>query len=147
LNQAYTFQQGIPDAEKLPAPVGAVEARWYRTPDVFAVVYRGLDAGVDACPGNSVLTVDGFEFVSNAPLPAGACDDFPTLIDNSADQGVMICDGLVGYLTLIPSDTVGTFFASIEKPDPDVQGVGLTSAVDIPDPAAVPEIDPAVLSC
>lgn len=146
-NQAYTFQQGIPDPDKLPAQAGTVEARWYRTPGGFAVVYVGLDADVDACPGNSALTAGGFQFVSNAPLPNGVCDDFPTRVDNTDTQGVKICDGLVGYLTLIPSDTVGTFFASIEKPDPDVVGVGLTSSVDIADPSAVPEIDPAALSC
>ncbi len=146
-NQAYTFQQGIPDPDTLPAQVGTVEARWYRIPDGFAVVYAGLDATVDACPGNSALTGNGFEFVSNAPLPAGACDDFPTRIDNSPAQGVVICNGVVGYLTLIPSGTVGTFFASIEKPDPDVIGVGITSMVTISDPASIPEIDPSVLSC
>lgn len=146
-DQAYTFQQGIPDPETLPAQVGTVEARWYRTADVFAVVYAGLDADVDACPGNSAFTGATFEFISNAPLPAGVCDDFPTLIENTDTQGVKICNGVVGYLTVIPSDTVGTFFASIEKPDPDVVGVGLTSMVEIADPASVPEIDPAALSC
>lgn len=146
-NQAYTFQQGIPDPESLPAQVGEVEARWYRTPAGYAVVYAGLDASVDACPGNSALTANGFEFVSNAPLPNGVCDEFPTLIENTAGQGVQICDGIVGYLTLIPTDTVGAFFASIEKPDPDVIGVGLTSSVEIADPTSVPEIDPAALTC
>lgn len=145
-DQAYTFQQGIPDPETLPAQVGTVEARWYRTSGGLAVVYAGLDATVDACPGNSALTANGFEFVSNAPLPNGVCD-FSTLIENTATQGVQICNGVVGYLTLVPSDTVGTLFASIEKPDPDVIGVGLTSTVDVADPATLPEIDPAALSC
>lgn len=145
--QYYDFQQGIPDVAKLPAAPGSVEARWYRTADGYAVVYAGLDVGVDACPGNSALTANGFEFVSNAPLPNGACDTFPTLIENTDAQGVRVCDGVVAYLTLIPAGTTGTFFASIEKPDPDVIGVGLTTAVEISDPAVLPEIDAAALSC
>ncbi len=145
--QYYDFQQGIPDVDKLPATPGSVEARWYRTADGYAVVYAGLDAGVDACPGNSALTANGFEFVSNAPLPNGACDTFPTLIANTDAQGVRICDGVVAYVTLIPAGTTGTFFASIEKPDPDVVGVGLTTAAEVSDPALLPEIDVAALSC
>ena len=145
--QYYDFQQGIPDVAKLPAAPGSVEARWYRTTDGYAVVYAGLDAAADACPGNSALTANGFEFVSNAPLPNGACDTFPTLIENTDTQGVRVCDGVVAYVTLIPAGTTGTFFASIEKPDPDVIGVGLTTAADISDPALLPEIDVAALSC
>ena len=145
--QYYDFQQGIPDVAKLPAQPGTVEARWYRTADGYAVVYSGLDPAVDACPGNSALTANGFEFVSNASLPNGVCDTFPTLIASTEAQGVQVCDGVVGYLTLIPAGTTGTFFASIEKPDPDVTGVGLTTAVEISDPSLLPEIDPAALSC
>ena len=145
--QYYDFQQGIPDVAKLPAAPGTVEARWYRTADGYAVVYAGLDAAVDACPGNSALTANGFEFVSNAPLPNGACDTFPTLIENTDAQGVRTCNGVVAYLTLIPAETTGTFFASIEKPDPDVIGVGLTTAVEISDPSILPEVDAAALSC
>ena len=141
------FQQGSPDVAKLPAAPGTVEARWYRTADGYAVVYAGLDAAVDACPGNSALTANGFEFVSNAPLPNGACDTFPTLIENTDAQGVRTCNGVVAYLTLIPAETTGTFFASIEKPDPDVIGVGLTTAVEISDPSILPEVDAAALSC
>lgn len=145
--QYYDFQQGIPDVAKLPAAPGTVEARWYRTADGYAVVYADLDAAADACPGNSALTANGFEFVSNAPLPNGVCDTFPTLIENTDAQGVRVCDGVVAYLTLIPAETTGTFFASIEKPDPDVIGVGLTTAVEISDPTILPEVDAAALSC
>lgn len=147
VSEVYDFAGGVPDAALLPAPAGAVTARWYRAGTVYAVVYEGLDPTVDACPGNSVLTEAGFEHVSNAELPNAACPDFATRIDNSASQGVQLCAGQVGYLTLIPAEVVGRFFASIETPVPELGGVGLTSNVVIDDPATVPEIDPAALSC
>ena len=87
------------------------------------------------------------DFVSNAELPNAACPDFPTLIESSDTQGVQICDGRVGYLTLIPADTAGQLFASIEKPDPTVSGVGVTGAVVLSDASQLPEVDPAALAC
>ena len=147
LADAYTFQGGTPDPLLLPAQPGEVEAHWYRAGDVLAVVYVGLDATVDACPGNSALTANGFEFVSNAELPNGSCPGFGTRIDNSGTQGVKVCDGQVAYLTLIPSDTVAQLFSSIEKPDPDVLGVGLTGSVALADPSSLPDVDPAALEC
>ena len=147
LADAYTFQGGAPDPLLLPAQPGEVEARWYRAGDVLAVVYVGLDATVDACPGNSALTANGFEFVSNAELPNGSCPGFGTRIENSDTQGVKVCDSQVAYLTLIPSDTVAQLFSSIEKPDPDVLGVGLTGSVPLADPSVLPDVDPAALEC
>jgi hypothetical protein len=147
LNTVYSFDGGEIDFAQLPALPDEVEAHWYSSGDVLAVVFVGLSADVDACPGNSINTATGFEFVSNAPLPNGACDDFPTLIENSADQGVQICDDRVGYLSLIPTGVPGTLFASIEKPDPDVTGVGITGSVDMPDPSVLPEISHDQLAC
>ena len=147
LGDPYDFFGGTPDPALVPAEPGTVEALWYRAGAVYAVVFAGLDAGVAACPGNSVLTAGGFEFVSNAELPNASCPDFPTLIESNAGQGVQLCDGQVGYLTLIPSDTTGTLFASVEAPGPGGGGAGITSSVDVPDPSALPEIDPAVIAC
>lgn len=148
LDQSYDFVGGTPDPALLPAAPGTVEASVYRTATTYAVVFRGLGLDVDACPGNSALTPAGFEFVSNAPLPAGTCDSFPTLIENTAAQGIQICGGQISYLTLIPADTIAAIFVSVEKPvDTGVNGVGISGSVDIPDPAAAPEIDVASLSC
>ena len=147
LADAYDFQGGTPDPALLPAQPGEVEAHWYRAGNVLAVVYVGLDATVDACPGNSAMLPTGFDFVSNAELPDAACPDFPTRIENSASQGVQVCDGQVAYLTLIPTDTSGQLFSSVERPVPDVNGVGLTGAVVLADPSVLPEIDPADLAC
>jgi hypothetical protein len=147
LDRAYYFTGGEPAPGEAPAEPGDVEAHWYSSGDVLAVVYVGLSPLVDACPGNSLQLADGFEFVSNAPLPSGSCDDFPTLIDNSADQGVQICGDRVGYLSLIPTGVPGTLFASIERPDPDVTGVGVTGLIDLPDPSILPEITHDQLAC
>ncbi|MEM9516277.1 MAG: hypothetical protein AAGA42_15610 [Actinomycetota bacterium] len=147
LDDAYTFDGGVPDPALLPAEPGTVEVRWYRSGDVLAAVYDGLDADVDACPGNSAQTAEGFIAVSNAALPNGDCPDFPTLIDNTPTQGVQICDGRVGYLTLIPADSVANLFASVEKPEADVGGVGITGFAQLADPTVLPEITADQLSC
>ncbi len=150
LGNPYDFAQGTPDPALLPVADGSVEAQWYRAGDVYAVVYAGLDVGVDACPGNSIgLPTGDFDHVSNAPLPQASCADFATLIENTADQGVQICGERVSYLTLIPSETAGVLFASIEAPEESAGGggVGLTSAVQVDDPSAVPEVEIGLLAC
>jgi len=147
LNGVYTFGGPEPDFALLPALPNEIEAHWFSSGDVLAVVYVGLSVDVDACPGSSIRTATGFEFVSNAPMPQGACDDFPTLIENTASQGVQICDGRVGYLSLIPTGTAGTLFSSLEKPDPEVVGVGITGFVELTDPSTLPEISLDQLAC
>lgn len=147
LDNAYDFSGGTPDPALLPAPAGAVEARWYRSGATYLIAYIGLDPAVDACPGNSILTAAGFEFVSNAELPGAACPDFPTRIESDGAQGVQVCGDTVLYRTLIPVETTGQVFASVERPEPDVGGVGITGASAIDDPSVLPELDPAVLGC
>jgi hypothetical protein len=147
LSNAYDFSGGAPDPALLPAEVGAVEARWYRSGATYTIAYVGLDPAVDACPGNSILTATGFEFVSNAELPGAACPDFPTRIESDATQGVEVCDGVVFYRTLIPVESTGQVFASVERPVPDVGGVGITGAGAIDDPSSVPELDLATVGC
>ena len=76
-----------------------------------------------------------------------ARNNYQTRIENSSTQGVQICGDQVGYLTVIPSDTVAQVFASVEAPDDAVGGYGITAPALIDDPSVVPEIDPASLSC
>jgi hypothetical protein len=147
LDRGYNFSGGDPDPDALPAQPGEVEAHWYSSGEVLAVVYVGLSDTIDACPGNSLRTASGFSFVSNAPLPNGVCDDFPTLINNTPNQGVQLCAGRVSYLSLIPTGTVGTLFASVERPDPDVSGVGITGLVELTDPSVLPGITREQLAC
>lgn len=150
LGQPYDRAGGTPDADSLPASDGSVTALWYRAGDVFAVYYQGLAIDVNACPGNSVLIEEeGFDHVSNAPLPDASCDSFPTLIENTADQGVQICEDRVSYLTHIPSDQAGVLFASLEAEVESAGGgvVGLTSTVEVDDPESVPEVEVSALAC
>jgi len=149
LSRAGDFSGGEPDLADLPVQPDEVEAHWYRAGDTYAVVYVGLDPGVDACPGNSIMLSDGsFDFVSNAELPDAACPEFPTRIDNSPTQGVLVCNGVVSYRTLIPTDQIGTLFAGVEaQGDEPGSGSGVYSQAPITDPTDAPEIDPAVLSC
>ncbi|MFQ5945055.1 MAG: hypothetical protein ACE5NC_02245, partial [Anaerolineae bacterium] len=105
---------GFDDSE-LPAAPGSVEAHWYTSGGRYVVAYVGLDLGESGptCPGNSILTAQGFEFVSNAPTEEGACEGFTTL---SADPlvGPRVCQEIVLYVTAIPSDEEGTLFGTLE---------------------------------
>ena len=146
IDQAYSFDGSAPDPDLLPAQPGEVTARWYRAGAVLAVVYDGLVPDAPACPGNSAQTTAGFDFVSNAALPGMSCDDFPTLIESDASQGVQLCGTTVSYLTLIPSDYAAVLYSSIERPV-DGGGVGVTGFVLVEDLTTLPEIDPSLLSC
>ena len=149
LDDAYDFAGEVPDPSLLPVPEGSVEARWYRAGDVYVVVYDGLAPDVNVCPGNSAQLATGFDYVSNALLADATCEGFRTLIENTAEHGVQICDGRVSYLTLIPSDTVGALFASLEVLEASAGGggVGLTGSVHVDDPSAAPEVEVSLLAC
>jgi hypothetical protein len=149
LEQAYAFDQTQPDPADLPAQPGEVTAMWYRAGATLAVVYDGLDPMVATCPGNSAQTTAGFDFVSNAALPNGSCDSFPTLIESNATQGVQLCGDRVAYLTLIPVDYAAVLYSSIETELDGVSGggVGITGAVLLDDPTALPDVDPSLLAC
>lgn len=146
LETAYTFSGAPLDPSLLPAQPGEVTAKWYVAGDVYAVVYEGLDPSVAACPGNSAQTTAGFDFVSNAPLGDTDCSSFPTIIESTDTQGVQVCGDRVSYLTLIPRDYSAVLYSSIELPVAD-DGVGVTGFTLVDDPAILPEIDPALLSC
>jgi hypothetical protein len=146
LDTSYTFSGAPLDPELLPAQPGEVTAKWYVAGDVYAVVYEGLDPSVAACPGNSAQTTAGFDFVSNAALGDTGCSTFPTIIESTDTQGVQVCGDRVSYLTLIPSDMIALLYSSIELPV-DGDGVGITGFALVEDPATIPAIDPALLSC
>ena len=67
-------ESGTATQEELPFPIGGVEAHWYQAGDVYAVVYVGLDLEQSGplCPGNSILTGSGYEFVGNSPTPGAS---------------------------------------------------------------------------
>ncbi len=94
----------------------------------------GLADVTGLCPGNSLNAGGAFSFVSNSPADAGACDGFPTPVSS-----VRVCSSNVWlYESLIPNDSEGTIFGSLER---SVDGgiANMTSmAVNTP---GTPEID------
>lgn len=132
---------GIAFSEKnLPIAPGSVIARWYQNNGLYVVYYDGLDLAVSGplCPGNSIQTGSGFEFVSNAPTGAGACAGASRV--QLPPAGVQLCGGDVLYWTAIPVDTEGTLYGTIEVFRVDGSIIGLTSQV-VADSAAAPEVD------
>lgn len=88
-------------------------------------------------------TVTGFANVSNAPLNDADCSFAPTVAEEPS--GVVTCNGMVSYITVIPAGTDGVLFGTIEMMT-DGLGVGLTSQV-LADPDNMPEIDRALIDC
>lgn len=145
LNQAYVFgsEQGPASADQLPFPVDTVTAHWYQSDGFYVVVYGGLAPEQALCPGNSIQTPSGFEFVSNAPLSSADCSFAPTVA--APPNGVVTCNRVVSYVTLIPAGTEGILFGTVEMMT-DGLGVGLTSQV-VADPANMPELERSLIDC
>ena len=129
LTTTYKIPPGgpAPDAD-LPFAPGAVEARWYESGDRFVVYYHGLtlDDGHLYCPGNSIQTSGSFQYISNSPAVPGACEGAATLVTEEG-SGVYLCDGLVLYLTQIPSTSQGVLYGTVEIFEADGTLIGLTS--------------------
>ncbi len=145
LAQTYQFgsAQGLPTEDQLPFPASAVTAHWYQSDGFYVVVYGALDPALVLCPGNSIQTGGGFEHVSNAPMNGADCSFAPVVAE--APNGVVTCNRMVSYVTLIPAGTEGVLFGTIETMT-DGLGVGLTSQVAA-DPANMPVIDRALIDC
>lgn len=129
------------DESELPVPPGTVEAHWYTSGGRYVVAYVGLDLSATGplCPGNSILTDQGFEFVSNAPTEEGASERFTT-VTADPEVGPSICQGTVLYVTAIPSDKQVTLFGTIETlADDGAALIGLTSTAE--SSPGIPEID------
>ncbi|MGB7860254.1 MAG: hypothetical protein WBM90_07125 [Acidimicrobiia bacterium] len=120
---------------------GDVFLYWYREPGTgnYVVLYTGPGvAGSDGqmlCPGNSISTAAGFEYISNTAVEEGSCEGFPT--DTSS---VMVCSGGVWiYKTAIPNDVEGILFGSLEWNSADGSVKGLTS--QFPTSPDMPELE------
>ena len=95
------------------------------------------------CPGNSIRTSNGFEFVSNAPTDEGACEGFSTLTTDP-NVGPQVCLDTVIYRTAIPSNLTGTLYGTLEAlADEGASLIGLTSQAETAGNA--PEIDLAAI--
>ena len=134
-----TFIDPADPASPTLVPEGTAAAWWYTAGDVYAVVYTGLvGAGLadPLCPGNSIRVADGsFEFVSNAETEPGDCGS----IEVDPGATARVCDSVIVYTTIIPTDTEGVLTASFGGVEAG-QGGGLAE-VDA-DLDATPEIDP-----
>ncbi|NQV07029.1 hypothetical protein HQ535_10790 [bacterium] len=148
VDTSYTFgaNPGVATDDDLPFALGSIQVHWYRGGGFYIAVYQGLDLDATGplCPGNSAQTANGFEFISNAPSPGATCEGAPTIAE--APHGVMVCNGLVSYVTLIPDGTEGALFGSVEIYSADANNAG-ASGFAAADPAAMPEVDPASLDC
>ena len=147
----YLFgsEQGPATAGDLPFDPTAIVVHWYKAGGHVVAVYDGLDppASEYLCPGNSILTAAGFEHVSNAAVPGADCSNaFSTIDSVPGVSGGQVCNGLVSYITAIPSNLDGELFGTIEIYPPDGRFAGATGTV-IMAAADLPEIDPATLSC
>ena len=147
----YVFgtEQGPAGDDDLPFELGSIDVHWYKTSTRVVAVYDGLDpdASEYLCPGNSIRTNAGFQFVSNAPVPGADCSNAFSIIDSVPGvSGAQVCDGLVSYITEIPSDVDGELFGTVEVYPPSGRFVGATGTV-VMTAAELPEIDPATLSC
>ncbi len=141
--------QGPATSDDLPFDLGSIEVHWFRAGDRMVAVYIGLDLDATGplCPGNSIFTGPGWEHITNAPSPGADCTGAPTIIDSVPGvSGVQTCNGLVSYITDIPSDLDGDLFGSVEIYDPAGAHTGASGFV-VTVAADVPEIDPATLSC
>lgn len=129
-----------PSDADLPVPSGSVIARWYQSNGLYVVYYDGLDLAVTGplCPGNSIETAAGFEFITNAPTGAGACSTASPVLQPPA--GVQLCGDDVLYVTSIRVATEGTLYGTIERYPGDGSIIGLTSQVPA-DAASAPEVD------
>ncbi len=100
-------------------PAGSVEAHWYQWNGFYVVLYRGFDAaaGREICAGNSALVEGtGFVAVTNSPYLGAAdaicVDPVGAILEPPA--GVRACGPLLYYLTVIPIDTEGTLYGTLE---------------------------------
>lgn len=153
LDIAYDSTGAPFDASKLGGIIQAqVVAYWYTSGPAYVTVYVtfvDLSQIGPLCPGNSIQTANGFEFVSNAPTTPGACTGEEATLA-LPPVGVRFCTSLAAgsfaYVTAIPVGAEGVLYASIEKPQADGSIVGVTGRAATSTGEA-PEVDLDVLGC
>jgi hypothetical protein len=140
LSQTYRTQ-GAFDATVFAVSSGSVTAAWYRAGDFWLVYYRGLEKAkaLGKCPGNSLKTATGFDFVSNSPYGALACKGFATTV--LPPGSLRLCgDKAVVYTSKIPVSASGALVASLEQGMTDGSIQGMTGQVAA-DASKAPTID------
>lgn len=146
-NETYfAFGTGEYDAAVMGVEPGAATAQWFRTEGFFVVFFDGVDTDATGptCPGASVATATGFEFVSNAPAEGADCTGFVTLQDDPGVRALQ-CGTSLAYRTAIPDDSVGILFGTLEKPVGEAI-MGITSLADS-SAGEIPEVDVSIFEC
>ena len=134
------------DAAVMGVVPGEATAEWFRAEGFFVVFYNGVDTSVTGptCPGASVATAAGFEFVSNAAAEGADCSGFVTLQDDPGVRALQ-CGNTLAYRTAIPDDSVGILFGTLEKPFGE--GImGITSLSNSQN-GDIPEVDVSIFEC
>ena len=140
LLDSYALRDGEPIfylTTDLPIIAGTAAARWFQAMDRYVIVFDGLDTAVlgPVCSGASILTNGAFQFISNAPTEAAACDGAPILAE--APAGAYRCGSFLVYVTEIPAGTEGTLYGTLELYRDGVI-YGVTSKTRDPAPDAAP---------
>jgi hypothetical protein len=140
------ISEGEFDPAGFGVPPGAVTIKWYLVDGFWAAHYDGLTPAVasDKCPGTSIETSGGFEFVTNSPYGALACEGFTSEV--LPPGSLFNCNDEIVYVTDIPADTEGTLYASLEKMVDDAVIAGVTSEVAA-DASAAADIEINVSNC
>ena len=140
------FVAGEYDAAVMGVEPGTATAEWFRAGGFYVVFFSGVDTAATGptCPGASIRTSTGFEFVSNAPTGGADCSGFVTLVDEPAVRALECGDSLA-YRTAIPDNGVGTLFGTLEKPF----GEGIMGITSLSDTQAgdIPEVDISIFEC
>jgi hypothetical protein len=125
---------------------GDLVAHWYQDGTWFIVAYVGLDIAVTGplCPGNSLQVGNGFQYVSNSPTGAGACEGVTTY--RPPPVGPRLCGREVLYQTAIPAGAKGILWASINHQLGGGAYVGLAGVID-GSTGSAPQISLDALGC
>jgi predicted esterase len=157
LDHVYRFdEQGalpVGEMSALPVVPGSVTARWYTFDGWLTVSFDGLDGATAAplCLGTSILNraTRRFEYIAHSATTPEGCVDRTGAgaeILGRYDQGARTCDGVVSYVTRIPSDRDGMLVAALMVFPGDGTGVGISSQFDR-SAGPLDEIESSLLDC
>jgi hypothetical protein len=131
LDRPFASQGQVFDKAKMGGlGPGDLVGQWYQDGSWFIVAYIGLDLAASGpmCPGNSLQVGNGFQYVSNAPTAAGACEGVTTL--QPPPIGPRLCGRQVLYRTAIPASARGILWSSINRQLGGGAYVGLSGLID-----------------
>jgi hypothetical protein len=142
LDRPYAYNAAgslTPVEAQYPFPAGSVAARWYQSEGLYVIYFEGFPIGAALCPGASIFADAGYQNAANSPTAPGACADADTL--KPPPTGPYVCgDGLLLFLTEVPTSSVGELYASTNLFHEDGSATGLLGSTPS-DIAQTPEVD------